>query len=103
MRWCVKVSLQEIHNGREFISHLNSHLARATSLLLFIFMASSIQGMSANRSCDSVAMPTPTPVAVYSFYNIDESAYPLAGVLGLLASLQWISVLCLPLIQVTHT
>lgn len=78
--WDIDQSVKEIHNGREFLSHLNSYLARATSLLLFIFVASSIQ-------------------AVYGFYNTNESDHPMAGVLGLLSSLQWVFVLTLPLIQ----
>lgn len=36
--------LQEIKNAREFLTQLNSHLARAVSILLFIFLTSSIQG-----------------------------------------------------------
>ncbi|XP_064394658.1 uncharacterized protein LOC135341907 [Halichondria panicea] len=78
--WDIDQSVKEIHNGREFLSHLNSHLARATSLLLFIFAASSIQ-------------------SVYGFYSTDESDHPQAGLLGIMASLQWILILTLPLVQ----
>ena len=36
--------VQELKNAREFLTTLNSHLSRAVSLLLFIFLTSSVQG-----------------------------------------------------------
>ena len=38
------VYTQELKSAREFLSLLNSHLSRAVSLLLFIFLTSSVQG-----------------------------------------------------------
>ncbi len=39
------------------------------------------------------------PTAVYGFYTTDESDHPLAGLLGLLSSFQWLFILVLPLVQ----
>ncbi len=41
------------------------------------------------------------PTAVYGFYNTDESDHPLAGLLGILSSMQWLFILVLPLVQVS--
>ena len=41
---CISMNTQEIRTGREFLAGLNSHMARAMSLLLFIFITSSIEG-----------------------------------------------------------
>ena len=40
---------------------------------------------------------------MYGFYSTDESDHPQAGLLGIMASLQWILILTLPLVQVPHS
>lgn len=83
--WEIEQSIKEIKNAREFLSQLNSHLARAVSVLLFIFLTSSVQ-------------------ALYGLQKIHagQRNFVQAAIVGALSAIQWTSILILPLLQASR-
>lgn len=77
--WDLDRTVKEIKYVREFLRNLNSHLSRATSLLLFIFFTLSVQ-------------------SVYSLLSTRDGE-SVSGYGGLFSSIQWISILTVPIIQ----